>query len=395
MTLVPFDTLLNRPRRPARAIAVVVVLLAIAGVVYLFWGGSAQQQRQGGPGKNLKIPVTVAAVVKKDVPLYLSGLGSVVPLNTVTVKSRVEGHLMEVLFKEGQMVQAGDLLALIDSRPFQAQLAQAQGQMARDKAQLENARKDLKRYQDLISTGAIAKQQLDTQEALVRQYEGATMTDQGQMDNAKLQIAYSRITAPISGRVGLRQIDPGNMIQSSNQALLVITQMQPVSVVFTLPEDNLPVVLSRMKKGGNVPVEAYDREQKRKLAQGELITVDNQIDATTGTVKLKAMFSNDGWELFPNQFVNARLLVDTLAGALVVPAQAVQRGPQGATAFVVNQGGTVEARRVEPGETVEGMTVVRSGLSVGEQVVVEGTERLRDGTPVEVRGQAGGGRQGG
>jgi membrane fusion protein, multidrug efflux system len=395
MTLVPSDILLNKPRRSVRAIAVVVVLLAIAGAVYLFWGGSSQPQRQGGPGKNLKTPVTVAAVAQKDVLLYLSGLGSVVPLNTVTVKSRVEGHLMEVLFKEGQTVKAGDLLALIDSRPFQAQLEQAQGQMARDKAQLENARKDLKRYQDLISTGAIAKQQLDTQGALVRQFEGTTMTDQGQIDNAKLQITYSRITAPISGRVGLRQVDPGNMIQSSNQTLLVITQMQPISVVFTIPEDNLPGVLSRMNKGGTILVEAYDREQKRKLAQGELLTVDNQIDPTTGTVKLKALFSNEGWGLFPNQFVNARLLVDTLAGALVVPAPAVQRGPQGATAFVVNQGGTVEARRVEPGETVEGMTVIRSGLSAGEQVVVEGTERLRDGVQVEVRGESGGGRQGG
>lgn len=395
MTLVPSDTLRNRPRRPGRAIIVVVVLLVVAGAAYLFWGKSAQTPRQGGPGKSFKTPVTVAAVVKKDVPIYLSGLGSVVPLNTVTVKSRVEGHLMEVLFKEGQTVQAGDLLALIDSRPFQAQLAQAQGQMARDKAQLDNARKDLKRYQDLITTGAIAKQQLDTQEALVRQFEGATMTDQGQIDNAKLQITYSRITAPVSGRVGLRQVDQGNMIQSSNQTLLVITQMQPISVVFTIPEDSLPKVLSRMKQGGAVPVEAYDREQKRKLAQGNLITVDNQIDSTTGTVKLKAQFANDGWELFPNQFVNARLLVDTLTEALVVPAPAMQRGPQGATVFVLKQGGTVEARRVEPGETLEGLTVIRTGLSAGEQVVVEGTERLRDGAPVEVKGEAGGERQGG
>lgn len=395
MSLTSSDKLSDRPRRSGRVIVILVILLALAGGVYFFRGKSAESPRQGGPGKSFKLPVTVTAVVQKDVDLYLSGLGSVVPLNTVSVKSRVDGHLMEVFFKEGQTVKAGDLLAVIDSRPFQAQLEQAQGQMARDKAQLDNARKDLKRYEDLITTGAIAKQQLDTQDALVRQYEGATKTDQGQIDNAKLQITYSRVTAPISGRVGLRQVDPGNMIQASNQTLLVITQMEPISVVFTIPEDSLPRVLARMRTGGAVPVEAYDREQKRRLAQGVLLTVDNQIDPSTGTVKLKAQFDNSDWGLFPNQFVNARILVDTLAGALVVPAPAVQRGPQGATVFVLKQGGTVEARRVEPAETVEGMTVIRSGLAAGEQVVVDGTERLRDGAQVEVKAEAGGERQGG
>jgi multidrug efflux system membrane fusion protein len=395
MSLDSSDSHRDRPRRAGRVILILAVLLALAGGVYLFRGGPAEAPKQGGAGKGFKTPVTVAKTVRKNVDLYLSGLGSVVPLNTVTVKSRVDGHLQEVLFKEGQTVKAGDLLAVIDSRPFQAQLEQAQGQMARDRAQLDNARKDLKRFEELITTGAIARQQLDTQEALVRQFEGAAKTDQGQIDNAKLQITYSRVTAPITGRVGLRQVDPGNMIQASNQVIVVITQMEPISVVFSLPEDNLPRVLSRMKAGAAVPVEAYDREQRNRLAQGQLLTVDNQIDPATGTVKLKAQFDNKDWSLFPNQFVNARILVDTLSGALVVPAQAVQRGPQGATAFVLKDGGTVETRRVEPGETVEGATVIRSGLSEGEQVVVEGTERLRDGSPVEVKGEAGGGRQAG
>ena len=382
--------------RPGRLAGFLVAVLALGLSVYLFHRAKPQDApQQRGAGRNMKTPVSTATVVSKDIEIFLSGLGSVVPLNTVNVKSRVDGQLMEVLFKEGQMVKAGDVLALIDARPFKAQLEQAQGQLARDQAQLENARKDFKRFDDLIATGAIARQQLDTQAALVRQLEGTARTDQGLIDTANLQITYSRITAPISGRVGLRQVDPGNMIQGSNQTLLVITQMQPIAVVFTIPEDSLPKVLARMHKGGAVKVDAYDREQKQKLATGELLTVDNQIDQSTGTVKLKAQFSNDGWSLFPNQFVNAKILVDTLAGALVAPASAVQRGPQGATAFVVKQDGTVEARSVEPGDTVEGMTVILSGLSAGEQVVVEGAERLRDGTQVDVKDQPGGERQGG
>ncbi len=387
------------PGRPffrlGRIMVIVMIALVLGMLAYRQWGKPQAAQQARGPGRNFKTPVAVTAVVRQDEDIFLSGLGSVVPLNTVSVKSRVDGHLTEVLFKEGQIVKAGDVLAQIDFRPFQAQLDQAKGQMARDTAQLENARKDFKRYQDLIATGAIARQQLDTQNALVHQYSGAAMTDQGQIDNAKLQIAYSRITAPITGRVGLRLVDPGNMIQASNQTLVVITQMQPIAVVFSIPEDSLPQVLARMKKGGVITVDAYDREQRHKLAQGELLTVDNQIDASTGTVKLKAQFANDGWELFPNQFVNARLLVDTMSGVLVVPSPAVQRGPQGATAFVVKQDGAVEARRIEPGETVEGRTVILSGLAEGEQVVVEGTERLRDGTQVEVKTESAAARQGG
>lgn len=393
MPLVPA----RRPFFRPFVIAALTALLIIAGVLAYrhFQESSPGDPRARGPGRGGKTMVAVAPVAAKNVEVFLSGLGSVVPLNTVNVKSRVEGHLQQVLFKEGQSVAAGDLLAVIDPRPFQAQLEQATGQMAKDKAQLENARKDLKRYQELISSGAIARQQLDTQSALTRQYEGAVLSDQGQVDNAKLQLAYSRITAPVSGRVGLRQVDPGNMIQAANQTLLVITQMQPVSVVFTLPEDSLPAVLERIKKGGAVVVDAYDREQRKKLARGELLTVDNQIDPATGTVKLKAQFPNEGWELFPNQFVNAKILVDTLSEAVVTPASAVQRGPQGAYVFVVKEGGIAAMRRVEPGITVDGVTVIRSGVAVGEQVVVEGAERLRDAAPVEVKGDAGGQRQGG
>ena len=382
----------RRPRGSGRAlIKAAVVILLLGGAGWLLWGkASGPAANKGGAARVFKTSVTVAKAVNRDVKIYLTGLGSVTPLNTTTVKSRVDGQLMEVLFKEGQMVKAGDLLAIIDPRPYQAQLEQSEGLLIRDQAQLENARLDLKRYQQLILTGAIPAQQLDTQVALVHQYEGTVKNDQGQIDNAKLQITYSRVTAPFSGRVGLRQIDPGNMIQASNQPLVVITQMQPITVIFTIPEDSLPKVLDRMQHDGRLPVEAWDREQKYKLADGELLTMDNQIDQTTGTVKLKAVFANDGWKLFPNQFVNARLLEDTVPGALTVPASAVQRGSQdSALVYVLKDDSTVEARHVETGESVEGVTVVRKGLSAGETVVVEGTERLREGAPVEVKGEDG------
>ncbi len=382
MSLVP------RKRPVSVSVLAVLGLVLLSGLAWhlFFRGASAQDQQARGQGRAFKTVVTVAPASRKDVDLFLSGLGSVAPLNTVNVKSRVEGHLMEVRFQEGQMVAEGDLLAVIDARPFQAQLEQARGQMARDKAQLENARKDLERYKGLIGSGAIARQQLDTQESLVRQHLGAAQADQGQIDTARLQIAYSRITAPIAGRVGLRQVDPGNMIQGSNQTIAVITQMQPIAVVFTIPEDSLPRVLARMRQGQAIPVDAYDREQKHRLARGELLTVDNQIDPATGTVKLKARFANQDWTLYPNQFVNARILMETLPGALVVPAQAVQRGPQGAMVYVAAQG-VAQSRQVEAGETVDGLTVIRSGLVEGESVVLEGAERLRDGAAIEIKGE--------
>jgi multidrug efflux system membrane fusion protein len=337
------------------------------------------------PGQSFPTPVFVTAARKGDMNVYLSGLGSVTPLNNVTVKSRIDGQLMEVHFREGQNVTKGSLLATIDGRPFQVQLSQGEGQMARDREQLNNARMDLERYRTLWKQDSIPRQQLDTQEALVRQYEGAVKIDQGQIDSAKLQLTYSRITAPISGRIGLRLVDPGNMVRASDAGgLLTITQVQPIAVVFPLPEDSLPQVLHKMKNG-KLGVEAFDREMKLKLASGELTTLDNQIDPTTGTVKLKATFANKGNELFPNQFVNARLLVDVKKDVVIVPSTAVQRSPQGAFVYLLNPDKTVTMRPVKTGVSQGGETAVIEGLAIGEHVIVDGAERLRDGSKVEVK----------
>jgi membrane fusion protein, multidrug efflux system len=382
---IPEVTPVKRSRRRWWYLALIVALFAVGWYVISGRAGAPSAKKGAKPAPPPS-PVLALPARKGDVGVYLNGLGSVTPLNTVTVKSRIDGQLMEVRFREGQIVKRGDLLAVIDPRPYQVQLTQAEGQMARDAALLRNAQLDLKRYQQLWAQDSIPKQQLDTQDALVRQDEGAVKIDQGQIDAARLQLIYSRITAPVGGRVGLRQVDAGNIIHASDtNGLVVITEVQPTTVVFPIPEDSLPPVLAKLKSGAKLQVEAYDREQKQKLATGTLLTVDNQIDPTTGTVKFKALFPNANNELFPNQFVNARLLLEIKRQAVLVPSSAIQRGPQGTFVYLVKPDHTATVRPVTIGVVQGDDTSVASGLAEGELVVVDGAERLREGSKVDLK----------
>jgi len=379
-------------------VGLVLLLLVVAAIAWLVLRPSA---KQGGPGgraggrppmaamANLPVPVRIATAAQQDIDIFLRSLGTVTAYNTVTVRSRVSGELVDVAFQEGQQVKAGDLLAQVDPRAFQVALDQARGTQMQNLAQLENARRDLQRYQALFKQDSIARQQVDTQAALVRQYEGTVKSDQANVDNAKLQLDYARITAPISGRLGLRQVDRGNLVSSADtNGLVVITQTQPISVVFTLPETQLPEVRAELAAGKTLTVDAYDRADTRRIATGTLETLDNQIDVTTGTLKLKARFDNADDALFPNQFVNVRLHVLTRKDVTAIPTAAVQQGSAGAFVFLVQDDNTIAVRQVKLGAINSGMVAVNEGLKPGDRVVTEGTDRLRAGAKVEILGGA-------
>lgn len=331
------------------------------------------------------VPVIAATAVRGDMPIYLLGLGTVTPLNTVTVRPRVDGELIRVHFTEGQRVNKGDLIAEIDSRPFQAQLLQAQGQLARNEALLDQANGDLQRYQTLRKQGSISEQQVAAQASQVRQYQAATQIDRGQIAGIELQMAYCRITAPVSGRAGLRLVDQGNVVRANDpNGLVVITQVQPMTVIFSLPEDQLPQVMQEFRANPALKTEAYDRSGATRLAEGTLLAVDNQIDPTTGTVKLKAVFPNENYALFANQFVNVRMNLTSLRDATLIPSAAVQQGSQGAFAYKITPDQTVNPQPLELGAADGGQVAVLRGLSPGDRVVAQGTDKLREGAKVEI-----------
>jgi multidrug efflux system membrane fusion protein len=354
--------------------------------------GSAQGGGRGRFAQNQATPVGIAAAAKADIPIVIRALGTVTPLANVTIKTQITGQLVQVAFTEGQAVKKDELLAVVDPRPYEVALQNAEGTLAKDQALLKNAQIDLQRYKTLVAQDSIARQQYDTQAALVRQYEAQLITDQAVVDAAKLNLVYTRIIAPVAGRIGLRLVDPGNYVTMGDATgICVITEMQPMSVIFTIPEDSLPQVRQRLRAGATLPVTALDRAQKNQLGQGTVSTTDNQIDTTTGTVRLRAIFDNADEALFPNQFVNVRLLADTVKDAITVPVAAVQRGQPGTFVYLVKADDTVGIRVIETGATDGEKTAVTKGLEVGDQVVIDGVDRLRDGAKIRRPGQAPGG----
>jgi membrane fusion protein, multidrug efflux system len=361
-------------------------VLSLAGAVLVLATLTGCKPATGKGKTAAKVPVVAARAVRGDIGVYLTGLGSITPLYSVTIKTRVDGQLMKVGFKEGQIVKQGDLLVEIDPRPFQVQVQQAEGQLLKDQAQLKNSQADLKRYKTLWEQDSISQQTFTAQEATVEQSEGVVKSDQAQLDNAKLNLDYSRITAPIAGLVGFRQVDPGNMVHAADTGGLVsIAQVRPITAVFTIPEDRLVPVLKKIGAGQTLVVEAYDREQKVQLARGTLLTVNNEIDATTGTLRCKAIFDNDDGLLFPNQFVNIRLLLETDRGVTLVPSAALQRGPQQSTFVYVVADKGVTVRQVFVGTSEGEVVEIQKGVAPGEVVVLEGMDRLEEGTQVTVQ----------
>lgn len=376
---------LSHVQRSRRLQGIVLGLCIVVGLLVYF---SLRPASDGTRPKPAALPVRVATIVAQAVPEYLKGLGTVIPSQNSLVRSRVDGTLLRLHFEDGQMVKEGDLLAEIDPRPFEMALNDAKGQFARDKAILDNARLDLKRYVDLRDKDYVSAQQVSTQHSTVRQYEGIVASDKAKVDDAALNLEYSRITAPMSGRLGLRQVDAGNMIRASDTAGIVrITQMEPAYVVFTLPESQLPRILEALRaaEAAKTPlvVDVWDREFKKQLTTGFLLTLDNQIDTGTGTIKLKAEFPNADGQLFPNQFVNAQLLVRTQPNALVAPTSAIQRGSKGTFVYVVKNNLT-EVRPVTTGWTSNNTTVIESGLNAGEEVVIDGLDRLRNAMEITI-----------
>src|SRR6202050_5317162 len=362
------------------AVSLFVVCASFSGCT----SADSKQQKAQAAGPRA-VSVAVAKVQQQDMPVYLVGLGSVTAFYTANIKSRVDGQIMRVNFQEGQVVKEGDLLILIDPRPYQVQLEQMQAQLFKDQASLRDARLNLDRYTTLIPSGSIAQQQVDTQKSLVDQLDGQVRTDQAQIDNAKLQLVYCNITAPFTGRVGLRQVDPGNIVHAADtNPMLILTQLQPIGVIFTLPEDQLPTVAQHMKNA-TLLVEAFSRDNQTKLATGKLQTIDNQIDQTTGTAKLKAVFDNRDNQLWPNQFVNANLLLETRKKSTVLPTAAILRGPQGAFVYLVKSDKTVEARAVTLALTQGTTTAVSSGINPGDTVVTDGQDKLQTGSSIEPR----------
>jgi membrane fusion protein, multidrug efflux system len=388
----PSDAAPSRPRR-SKLVWILLLIVLLGGAIwgYVHWSkASANNKSASGAGKKdgkgSDITQVVAArAVRGNIGVYFNGLGAVTPIYTVTVKSRVDGQLMEIHYREGDTVHQGDLLIQIDPRPYEVQLTQAEGQMAKDEAALENARIDLTRYQTLLTQNAIPEQQVATQKALVTQDEGVVKSDQGQIDSAKLNLVYCKITAPITGRIGLRLVDPGNIVHASDtNGLLVITQIEPISVLFTVAEDQLPTVLQKMRTA-TLEVDAYDRDMKKNLAQGTLTTVDNQIDQTTGTVRLRATFDNKDDSLFPNQFVNARLLVQEKRGVVLLPSAAIQRSSNATFVYLVKPDSTVTVRNITEGTTEGDNSEITSGLNAGDVVVMTGADKLQEGSKVSAQ----------